>query len=81
MSSKGQQLGKLAPERELSFAKGRGIERFRVAASRIHRVRDGRRGPAASPMAVIELTPASAHSARFAFKSDISAAFIRAGRN
>ncbi len=44
MSSKGQQLGNLAPKRELSFAKGRGIELFRVAAPRIHRVRDGRRG-------------------------------------
>ena len=43
MSSKGQQLGKLAPERELSFARGCGIGRFRVAASCIHRVRDGRR--------------------------------------
>jgi hypothetical protein len=38
-------------------------------------------GASASPMAVIELTPASAHSARLAVKSDIRAAFLCAGRN
>jgi len=38
-------------------------------------------GASASPMAVIDLTLASAHSARLAFKSDISAAYLCAGRN